>query len=212
MSLSFLLEHVNWLAAFSFAPMNYLAKTRQDIFGHDIPLENIDRRVRLTEAGEKHVLGIQGQLWGENLKGEDKLEYMALPRLMALAERAWSQEPEWIREENVETWPLKFRQAWSEFAHQLGHRELPRLDDLHGGYQYRIPEPGAVIEDGVLKANVAFPGLTIRYTTDGSEPNSLSPIYLGPTKVDSCATVRIFTSNGRGGRSRTVHERNFRDN
>jgi len=198
--------------AFSFAPMNYLAKTSHDIYGHPIASENINRRVRLTEEGKQHILGIQGQLWGENLKGPERLEYMALPRLIALAERAWAAEPEWISDENPETWPPKFRQAWSDFAAQTGGKELPRLDYLQGGFQYRIPEAGAVIEDGVLKANVAFPGLAIRYTTDGSEPDVSSPLYAAPISVGTTACVKVFNSKGRGGRSCTIHEQVFRVN
>lgn len=191
---------------YSFAPLNYLSKTRKDIFGHDISEENIKRRERLTDKGKKHVVGVQGQLWGENLKGAGRLEYMALPKLIALAERAWAQEPAWISDENPETWPQKLQQAWSEFASQLGGRELPRLDYMLGGFRYRIPEPGAVIEQGMLKANVEFPGLAIRYTTDGSEPDINSLLYTAPVHVGTSARVRVFSSNGREGRSVAVKE------
>jgi hexosaminidase len=191
---------------YSFAPFNYLSKTRKDIYGHEIAEDSIKRRARLTEEGKQHIVGIQGQLWGENLKGEQRLEYMAVPRLIALAERAWAKEPSWISDENPDTWPQKLQQAWIEFALQLGTVELPRLDYLAGGFQYRIPLPGAVIEEGVLTANVEFPGLTIRYTTDGSEPNADSRIYTEPVQVGTTARVRAFATNGRGGRSCVVYD------
>ncbi len=38
----------------------------------------------------KHVLGVQGQLWGEYIPTPEHLEYMAYPRAAALAEVAWS--------------------------------------------------------------------------------------------------------------------------
>ena len=47
---------------------------------------------------------------------------------------------------------------------------VPRLDRLQGGVLYRLPPPGAAMVDGRLEANSAFPGLQIRYTSDGSEP------------------------------------------
>ncbi len=197
---------------YSFAPMNYLAKMRRDIFGHDIALENIQRREKLTEEGRKHILGIQGQLWAENLKGQQQLEYMALPKLIALAERAWAQEPVWITDDNPETWPMKFREAWSSFAAQLGQRELPRLDYLLSGFEYRIPEAGAVIEDGMLKANVSLPGLTIHYTTDGSVPNQASPTYTEPVPAPSQASLKVFTTNGRSSRATKVQEQIYRAN
>lgn len=40
---------------------------------------------------EKHILGCQGQLWTEYMKTWEKVEYMAFPRLSALAEVAWTE-------------------------------------------------------------------------------------------------------------------------
>jgi hexosaminidase len=37
-----------------------------------------------------HVLGVQGQLWAEYMPTTERVEYMAFPRLCALAETAWS--------------------------------------------------------------------------------------------------------------------------
>lgn len=47
----------------------------------------------------KHVLGGQAQLWSEYIPNPDHLEYMAFPRLCALAESLWSQPSvkEWAR-------------------------------------------------------------------------------------------------------------------
>ena len=109
-------------------------------------------------------------------------------------------------DENPDTWPQKLQQAWNGFATQLGTVELPRLDFLAGGFQYRIPEPGAFIEQGMLSANTEFPGMVIRYTTDGSEPDADSPIYTQPVHVGATARVRVFTSQGRGGRSNLIRE------
>lgn len=197
---------------FTFTPLNYLAKTRRDIHGQVISWDSINRRVRLNDKGKKHVLGIQGQLWAENLKGQDQLEYMALPKLIALAERAWAKEPEWMADEDPDSWPRRLRTAWSAFSRQLASTELPRLDYLSGGYRYRIPEAGAIIENGVLQANSSLPGWTIRYTTDGSVPNSNSPVYSGPVNVGTKATVRLYASDGRGGRPSTVEEKRLNDN
>src|SRR2546429_6058185 len=42
--------------------------------------------------GRAHIVGIQGNLWSETLGGDGRLEYMMLPKLLALAERARSEE------------------------------------------------------------------------------------------------------------------------
>ena len=46
--------------------------------------------VAKTPAQETQILGTQGQLWGEYFKSIKKVEYMAFPRLTALAEVAWT--------------------------------------------------------------------------------------------------------------------------
>jgi hexosaminidase len=58
-----------------------------------------------------------------------------------------------------------------------------------------------VIENDTLKVNISFPGLTIRYTIDGTEPTINSPVYIEPVKVDGKVLIRAFAPNGRPGRS-----------
>lgn len=45
----------------------------------------------LTAEEAKHIMGIQGNIWGEYVATIEKFEYMAFPRLLAIAEVAWSQ-------------------------------------------------------------------------------------------------------------------------
>ena len=46
--------------------------------------------VELNPDEKAHILGLQGQLWREYLPGPENVEYMAFPRLCALAEVGWS--------------------------------------------------------------------------------------------------------------------------
>jgi hexosaminidase len=75
-----------------------------------------------------------------------------------------------------------------------------------GGFDYRLPPPGAVIEDGILHASVTYPGLAIRYTTDGMEPSTASPLYEGPIAVTGGVRLRTFDTRGRGSRTTVVGE------
>ena len=50
--------------------------------------EPIPREISAENA--VHILGIQGQLWSEYMPTSSQVEYMAFPRLCALAEVAWS--------------------------------------------------------------------------------------------------------------------------
>ncbi|MCS6712125.1 family 20 glycosylhydrolase [Brachybacterium sp. EF45031] len=67
---------------------------------------------------EALILGIQGQLWTEYMPDADQLQYMAFPRVCALAERAWGSP----------------RQDWEQFEERL-RAHLPRLDAF--GIRYR---------------------------------------------------------------------------
>ncbi|MFZ0430659.1 MAG: family 20 glycosylhydrolase [Acidobacteriota bacterium] len=181
-------------------PLDLYLAAVTDLMGNPIDPGDYGNAVRLTTAGAANVLGIQGQLWSENLKNEALLEYMALPKAIGLAERAWAQAPAWTTEPDSQQRDALRAAAWARFANTVGQRELPRLDHLQGGFAYRIPPPGAVIEEGQLKANVAFPGLRIRYTLDGSLPDATSTEYLGPVRVSGPVKLRTFDSRGRGSR------------
>ena len=63
-------------------------------------------------------------------------------------------------------------------------------------FNYRIPSPGALIENGLLKANTEFPGLEIRYTMNGSDPTANSTLYEKPVKVTKNVKLRSFDSAG----------------
>jgi hexosaminidase len=44
----------------------------------------------LTPEESGHILGSQGQLWTEYINNPEYLEYMAFPRMSALAEVVWT--------------------------------------------------------------------------------------------------------------------------
>jgi hexosaminidase len=144
---------------------------------------------------------MQAQLWSETIKGSKMLEYYLAPKLFAFAEKSWSNAPSWESESNISKRVKEIWAGWADISNQIGQREFPRLDFLFGGYNYRIAAPGAVIENGLLKANVAFPGLTIRFTEDGSEPSTNSKEYIKPVKVNGLIKVRTFNKTGRASKT-----------
>ena len=166
----------------------------------------MQEKAPLSEEGKKNFLGIQGQLWSETLCGPELLEYMMFPKLLGLAERAWAPTPRWATIEDRETRFEALEDDWNVFVNMLGQRELPRLEYLYGGVNYRIPLPGAMMEDGLLKANVRFPGLTIRYSTDGSEPDLNSVEYTGPVNIGDQVKLKTFSKNGRSSRTSNINK------
>jgi hexosaminidase len=189
---------------YSFIPYDYYRNFKTDIRGKAHSQDFFKGKELLSEKGKQNIMGIQGALWGENLISPDLMEYLLVPRLLALAERAWSPDPDWVKETN----PIKSQQlydeAFSVFVNSLGQRELPRLDYYNGGINYRIPTPGATIKDGKVLANIQLPGFVIRYTTDNSEPDSTSTLYTSPIPNGPSIKFKAFDQRGRAGETVSI--------
>ncbi len=196
---------VNTFSAFEFIPEDVFRSARTNSWGSPIDEAALrQNQDALTAEGFSNILGLQSELWSETVKGPQMLEYYVFPKMLGFAERAWAPQPDWAKIGDRAQRQQALAQAWNGFANRLGQHELPRLDHRLGGVGYRLPLPGAVIENGLLKANVLYPGLTIRYTTDGSEPTADSPVYEGQVEVPATATIKLRTFDSRGRGSRTV--------
>ncbi|HQT24341.1 MAG: beta-N-acetylhexosaminidase [Sphingobacteriales bacterium 17-39-43] len=185
---------------FYFIPYDFLKNVKED--GQGRPIKDLDqsKMIRLTDYGKSNIVGLQGLLWSENNVSKERLEYMMLPKLLGLAERAWAEEPEWALGEYSILNDLYYKNSWSQFANRVGKRELPRLTYYNGGFSYRIPEPGLKIMDGKVHANIQLPGLEIRYTKDGSDLVAGSMIYTGPLTEKGKFRFAAFDASGRRGR------------
>jgi len=62
--------------------------------GGYLPLEKVysynPMPEELTPEEQKYILGVQGNLWSEYLNTPDQMEYMAYPRMFAVAETGWT--------------------------------------------------------------------------------------------------------------------------
>ena len=159
---------------------------------------------RLTDYGRAHIVGLQGNLWSETLTADGRLEYMLLPKLFGLAERAWAPDPDWATEHDPLRSASLYREAWSRFVNVVGQRELPRLDREVPGLNYRIPTPGLKVDGGVVHTSVELPGFTLRYTTDGSEPTVRSAAVRGPIPFRETVRVAAFNAAGRKGHTARI--------
>jgi len=182
---------------FKFIPYNYFKNTTEDRMGIPLNKAYLQSKEQLTETGKANIVGLQGALWGETLKSPQRMEYMLLPKLLGLAERAWSADPEWAAEADSTKAKALYDEDWSRFVNTLGKRELPRLDHYVGGFVYRIPKAGAIWINNTLVANSQLPGFTLRYTLDGSLPNVHSTPYKKP--VPNCTgciiKIAVFSNN-----------------
>jgi hexosaminidase len=184
---------------FSFIPYDYFKNADVDKNGRPVNRNLFVGKQRLTDYGKTNIIGLQGALWAETVKTPERMDYMIFPKLIGLAERAWAKDPTWATERDTTKARELYNADWSKFLNILGKRELPRLAYYNGGYNFRIPKPGVILEDGKYKSNIQFPGMTIRYTTNGKEPNENSPVYENPIPANGIIKFRAFDAKGRGG-------------
>ena len=191
--------YVDLKKPFEFIPFDYYRNARLDRQGRPVDAALFRGKDRLTDYGRDHVVGIQGNLWSETLNGEGRLDYRLVPKILALAERAWAPDPDWARErDEAKALPL-FREAWSAFVNVVGKRELKRLDRETPAWSYRIPKPGLKVEGETVRCSLEIPGFVLRYTTDGRDPGAKSPEVRGPLPLARDLRVAAFDTNGRKG-------------
>jgi len=197
---------VNWAAysdlhqVFDYVPLNALGRT-------PLPAPVRAGRVTLSDAGRRRVAGIEATLFSEVMRGRERLEYLLLPRLLAVAERAWVADPAWATEADAATAARLHRQDWSRFVGQIGHQVLPALMQAMPDLNLRIPPPGLRQTGAAVLANVAWPGLTVHYTADGSEPGFQSPRAMGPIAERGLIRAAAFDSRGRRSTTMQVDNR-----
>lgn len=87
----------------------------------------------------------------------------------------------------------KLADDWNRFATIVGQKELRRLD--RAGVAYRIPVPGAKIENGVLLANISYPSLIIEYALADSDNWQVYSAD-NPPKVNGNVKIRAKSPDG----------------
>ena len=198
---------VNTRDAWQVAPFNVFYTTTHTAMGREIDIENEYAGLeRLKPETKANIFGVQAQIWSETIKGEKMLEYYLLPKMIGFAESAWSPERNWETIGNRTRREAEMDKGWNVFANTLAQKELPRMAGIFGGFNYRVPAPGAKINDGKLLANAAYPGLTIRYTIDGTEPTKNSTAYKEPVPVTGKVKLKAFDTAEKGSLTMEVNK------
>ena len=181
---------------FSFIPNDILLSTTEDPMGRKYDYDkDFTNSQKLKDGKLKNIVGISAQLWGETLKGRNMLEYYTLPKLFGFSQRVWEGQPDWGDISSAESRKASYEKDWNRFANTLGQKEFDRLSTLHNDFHYRLPAPGISQTDSLFM-NSSLPGLEIRYTLDGSAPNSASKIYEGPIALPDGTKVQAITIHG----------------
>lgn len=168
---------------------------------NNISKEYIESSEKLNPNNIDNIIGIQSQIWSETIRNEDILDYMFMPNIIVFSQKAWSQDPEWMKISDKTKREYTLDYEWNKFTNTIGQRVLPIIDNIYGGLSYDLPKPGGIIKNDSLYANSVFPGLNIKYTLDGSLPGIESMNYNNPVKLNQADIVnlRLFDNMGRGG-------------
>lgn len=150
-------------------------------------------------AGEKskHVLGAQANVWCEFITSGKQIEYMVLPRMLALSEVVWT-KPE--------------NKNWENFYGRLQNQfmafQAKGLNYCEGNFTVNITP---VIKDGKLSVELynEIPDAEIYYTLNGSQPTKQSTKYTGPIDITGNAPLRAVAVVGGVVRTPTPSQQNF---
>lgn len=155
--------------------------TVEKVYGFEpVPFE-------LSEEEARHILGAQANLWTEYIKTPEKVEYMAYPRAVALAEVLWSQ---------------KEKRDFQFFTTRLGSH-LERLDRLGVNYANHLFDVKAKVEIGKKGLQLNLSGLRsdgkIVFEKNGQDPTAGSSVYKEPIPIEGKQRIRaaIWKDNRR---------------
>ncbi|HEY5464919.1 MAG TPA: glycoside hydrolase family 20 protein [Hanamia sp.] len=140
----------------------------------------------LDSTDAKYVLGAQANLWTEFIPTVQQVEYMVLPRMLALSEVVWTPK----EEKNYDDFYSRLQNQFKVFG-EKGFNYCP------GNFTVAI-KPSSQDEKLFVVLSSEIPGSKIYYTTDGSDPDVTSNQYESPVPIDSSVTIKaVIVEDGR---------------
>ncbi len=131
----------------------------------------------LTLEEQRYIMGVEGCVWTEYMPTPQRVEYMAWPRMCAIAESGWTTA----------------EKDWDGFTRRL-EAHFARLDRLGVGACRNFFSPYIEFHkdtayDKVVTITADLPDVQIRYTLDGSVPGPDSALYEIPFVINRSQTV-----------------------
>jgi hexosaminidase len=144
----------------------------------------------LSPAEATYILGAQGNIWTEYMQTEDKVEYMAYPRMLAMSEVVWSGASE-----NIDVDYSDFLARLEPFMDRLG-----ALDINYANHLYEI-EGSIIKKEGAVFYELKTPtvGKEIQYKINNSELINYEGLI--PITENTSITAGVFKDGSKVGRS-----------
>ena len=127
---------------------------------------------------EDKIIGLQANLWSEYIPTLERLDYMFMPRMLSIAEVAWTQG-----EKDTDDFLARVEGIYDRLDRIGIHFRLPDIPNL--------PRTEVFVESDTLKLDKPESIDEIRYTTDGSTPDLASALYIDPILVSEPITFTI---------------------
>lgn len=167
---------------FDYYQTNILDEEPLAIGGY-VPIEKVysfePYQKELTAEENKHIIGLQANLWTEYITSFRHVEYMVLPRMAALSEIQWTQPQFKDYGDFLERMPKMF-----DIYDIYGYNYARHLFDVKANF---LPDTAA----GTLTVTLStLDGANIHYTLDGTKPSANSPKYTGPLTLKENCTFK----------------------
>ena len=127
----------------------------------------------LSKEEATHILGAQGNLWTEFIPTPAQAEYMAMPRMIALAEVVWS---------------AKNMRNWHDFQHRMTD-QYKRLQYMKVNYSkgsFKV-EVNTQVDKKSRAVRLILESeqldIPLHYTLDGNDITAASPQYTTPVEI-----------------------------
>lgn len=140
----------------------------------------------LNDTEAKYILGGQACLWTENVETPERVEYMTLPRLLALAEALWTPGS---------------NKNYSKFIDKA-ENEFRRLDEQHVTYATSLYNVSIMPEYDKESKTISIAlhdqsagKYPIHYAIDGTKPGESSPVYHTPLSVNKSIHLKTALVN-----------------
>jgi hexosaminidase len=148
-------------------------------------------------ADKAHLIkGAQANVWSEWIPSEQQADFQTYPRMLALAERIWTNNTN----------------EFDSFSKRL-LKHYPRLDAM--GVNYRLPDIEGFTQENVFVGKTDFMvnsplnEMKIHYTMDGSIPTMETPELTKPIAISEATSLKmaLFSTGGTRGE---IYNLNFK--
>jgi len=157
--------------------------------GNSVDLKNVYEfnplPPEIAPEQQKHVIGVQANLWTEHVRTEERAAWNSFPRGSAVAEIGWSNPAQ----RNIDGFVDRLVPQMKRMK-ALGSSAAVSAFAVKADLDFKPPANDARV------ALSSQSGLEIRYTLDGSEPMKASQLYASPLALPFPTRLRAAAFHG----------------